>query len=404
MSRRDESTSTGADEAVQLGRALRRVQPPDATGAQARAWDVVSSVYRERAPIARSRARRRASLAPVLAAMIALVVALTLTPAGATVSRLIAHAFTVPPASPTLPRLPAAGRLLVSGPGGTWVIAANGARRRLGPWRQATWSPHGRYLAIATREGLAVVNPRGAAQWALPRSSVSDPTWYAPSGFRVAYLAGRDLRAVAGDGTGDHLLAVDVAPVQAAWRPDHPYQIAYVTHGRVLVRNADTGALIWSRPAGGVRRLAWSADGSRLALLEPTGARVLTGTGRALATIHLSSGDRVTDASLSPDGGTLALVRGGVDPGVLLARLTSPRPALRSVLPGPGIQQVAWSPDSRWLLASWPLADQWVFIAVSGRPRITAASRIAQQLAGGRSAGTFPHLDGWCCTARGAGG
>jgi hypothetical protein len=51
---------------------------------------------------------------------------------------------------------------------------------------------------------------------------------------------------------------------------------------------------------------------------------------------------------------------------------------------------------------TYPLADQWVFIHVTGRPRDSIYSRIAEQFGGAEP--FFPHVDGWCCTAVGSAG
>ncbi|MGI8712621.1 MAG: hypothetical protein ACR2NR_05430 [Solirubrobacteraceae bacterium] len=386
---------------MNVRRALARLQAPDESAAQARTWEVVSAAYRERSPVVKRRSRRTLALAP---ALVALVAVMSLTPAGATVSRLISHALGVPHASRALVSLPTPGRLLISGPDGTWTVSADGSRTRIGSWRQASWSPHGLYIAVAAGDRLAAVNPNGVTQWALTRPAVSDPRWYPPTGFRVAYRSGSTLRVVAGDGTSDHQFATGVAPVAPAWRPDHPYQLAYAHGEQVIVRDADTRRVIWARPARDVQKLGWSAGGARLLVITRTDIRALGAGGRTISTITLTPHSPAIDASLSPDGQTLALVRGGADQGVTVARLTSSRPALRSVLAGFGVRQVLWSPNGRWLLVSWPAADQWVFIAITGTPRIAAVSRIARQFTSQSQANGFPQLDGWCCTARGAAG
>lgn len=375
-------------------RALGRIQAPDEPGAEARTWTVVSSAYRAESRPVRRRSNRRSGMVLALAALVGV---LALTPAGATVSRLIGHALGVPRAARALGSLPAPGRLLVSGRAGTWTVSADGSRKRLGPWVQASWSPHGLYVAVAGSDTLAAVDPRGATQWALTRSAVADPRWYPPTGFRVAYRSARTLRVVAGDGQGDHLLAADISPVAPAWRPGHAYQLAYVRDGRVIVRDADTGRMIWSRYARAVQELGWSADGRRLLVVARTGVGVLDAGGRTVARVTLTLQSPALDGALSPDGQTLALVRGGVDQGVTVARLGPSRPALRSVLSGFGVGQVVWSPNGRWLLVSWPAADQWVFIKVVGPPRIAAVSRIARQFARRSSLSGFPRLEGWCC-------
>ena len=387
---------------MSVKRALTRFRGPDEAAAEQRAWAVVRSAYQERVP-----ARRRASYRwPALSfAAVVAAGAVALSPAGATVGRFITRALGVEHAAPALFSLPAPGRLLVSGPGGTWTVAADGSTRRLGAWTQASWSPHGLYLTVASRDQLAAVNPHGTPQWTLARPAISDPRWYPPTGYRVAYLSGDDLRVVAGDGTGDHLLAASVADVAPAWRPGHPYELAYVSHeGRIVVRDADTSRTLWSaNPRSTFNELAWSANGQRLLALSPTRVRVYTASGAPSSSALLPPGSTTVDVALSPDGHTLALVLSGSASDVVLENIQSPSPALHRVLSGAGLRQVEWSPDGNWLLVSWPAANQWVFVRVAGAPRIAAVSRIAQQFAAGTNRG-FPQLDGWCCSPQGASG
>lgn len=383
---------------MNVERELQRFKAPEERAAQARAWDVVRFAYGARPPRPRPAPRWRLALAP---GAIAVVAALTLTPAGATVGRLISHALGVPHAARALFSLPAPGSLLVSGRDQTWIVSSDGSRRRVGSWHQANWSPHGIYVVTAAGDRLAAVNPHGVVQWALTRPRVSDPRWYAPTGFRIAYRSGSTLRVVAGNGTGDHLVASGVAPIAPAWRPGHPYELAYVQRQRLILRDAGSGQVIWTRPIRTVLKLGWSSSGDRLLILTRGGAQVVTGSGRTTATIPTGPAAAVRDGALSPNGRALALVsRGGLE----VARLRSSRPVVKTVLAGSGIRQVIWSPNSQWLLAAWPAADQWVFVASGPRPRIEAVSRIAQQFSSARRTDPFPRLDGWCCTAQGSAG
>src|SRR5690348_12203582 len=189
--------------------ALREFRAPDEGGAERRAWSVVRDADLERDPApSRARTPARLALVPVLAVIAA---GLVLSPAGATVGRLITKALGVSHAAPMLSSLPSAGRVLLSGPGGTWTAAADGSLRHLGDWRQASWSPRGLYVAVASTDRLAAVDPHGNVRWAVSRPDVSDPSWFSPSGYRVAYLSTGTLRVIAGDGTGDHLLATRAA-------------------------------------------------------------------------------------------------------------------------------------------------------------------------------------------------
>jgi hypothetical protein len=384
---------------VNAKRALIRVRAGDERGGEERAWAVVRSAYRERTPVATRSNRWRVALIPALVALLA---AVALSPAGATVGNLIRQALGVPNAARALFSLPAPGRLLLSAPGGTWTVSADGSARRVSGFAEASWSPHALYIAAAKGDRLAVLDPHGVLRWTLARPAVTDPSWFSPSGYRIAYLSGRQLRVVAGDGTGDRLVATNLAPVAPAWRPNHPYQLAYLDRaGALVVRDAATQRLIWTDHVGGARALDWSANGDRLLLVTGTRALVYDGTGRPLARFAAARGALLLDGALSPDGRTLALVRSGSTPDVALAALDQPRPALRPVLSGEGLRQVVWAPDGRWLLGTWPSADQWVFIHIAGTPRIAAVSRIAQQFASSPAGRGFPTLEGWCCTAPG---
>jgi len=149
--------------------------------------------------------------------------------------------------------------------------------------------------------------------------------------------------------------------------------------------------------------LMWAPDGRRLVVVSAHAARMYSAAGAPAGAVMLPARDSVNDAALSPDGANLALVvnRSQV--------VVAGQGRLRQLPGGAGVRDVSWSPDGRWLLVAWPAADQWVFVRAAGAPRVAAVSRIAQQLSAGAStgsvpAGSFPQLDGWCCTTRGPAG
>lgn len=378
-------------------RRLQSLRAPDEHGAEERAWAVVRSVYAERPAVRPQRGLWRFAVAP---AALLIVGVLALTPAGAAVHRWIDRTLGVPHASTSLFSLPARGQLLVSGPEGAWTIAANGAKRRLGAWHQASWSPHGSYIAVAAGNELAAVDPHGIPRWTIARPGVSSPRWFGPNGYRIAYLSNTSLRMIAGDGTGDRQLIGHIAPIPPAWRPGHEYQLAYVSAtGAVVVRDADTGRAQWTRRLPSAPQLlAWSADGGRLLVLTRRAAVVFDGAGRPVARVALTLNAPAPDAAISPDGQTLALLSNG---DVTLTDLPPHQQTSRRIFAGQGLRQLAWSPDGHWLLVSWPAANQWIFIHTTGRPRIVASSRIAAQFSPNSNARSFPQLDGWCCTSSG---
>jgi hypothetical protein len=387
---------------AELRSRLRTVRAPDEAGAAQRAWTVASAAYAERQTVARPRRRRRVRLGVVpIVAVIAGVLALT--PAGAAVHSWIDRTLGVKHASRELFALPAPGRILVSGAGGTWTVATDGSKRRLGGWGEASWSPRGIYIAVAGRDELAAVDAAGTPQWTIGRPEVRFPRWFGPNGYRVAYLSARTLRVIAGDGRGDRELAGSVAGVAPAWRPAHLYELAYATsRGAVAVRDADTGRLLFSRRVGSAPRLlSWSVDGSRLLVLTARGAVVYDGSGRVLARPRTGDGQPPRDAALAPAGDRVALLGSR---SLTLTALPPLKRSTRLLFSGNGLRQVAFSPDGRWLLVSWPAADQWIFVRAIGAPRIEASSRIAEQFSAGRHHGGFPRLEGWCCTTSGSAG
>ncbi len=381
--------------------ALRDFRAPDEAGAEQRAWSVVHAAYLKREPVRRAATRRRLAVVPLLSVIVA---GLLLSPAGATVGRLITKALGVRHAAPSLSSLPSPGRILVTGPGGTWTAAADGSLRHLGAWRQASWSPRGQYVAVVSSNGLAAVDPRGNVRWSIARPDVSDPSWFSPSGYRVAYLSAGTLRVIAGDGTGDRLLAAPVADVAPAWRPGYSFQLAYVTAAhRVVVRDADTRRPIWTAPVTArPRELLWSNDGRSLVVVTAYAVLTYAGTTGVLRSALHVAGGPTGEAALSPDGRMVVLVLGGDQ--VAVVRTGTAHSGTRQLLAGSGLRDVSWSPNGRWLLVGWPAADQWVFVRVAGAPRVAAVSRIAQQFASGGAARAFPRLEGWCCTVQGTAG
>lgn len=354
--------------------------PVDAD-AEERAWTVVRQAYTRREPAARRRSPIRPAL--VLAAVGVAVAAAALSPPGRAVVNAFRRSIGIEGAQPALFRLPAPGRLLVSGAGGTWVVAADGSTRRLGAFSQASWSPHALFVVAAAKNELATIEPAsGQVHWQLARPAIAFPRWGGTrTDTRIAYLTASTLRVAAGDGTGDRRLTRTerVAPV---WEPGTSAHIlAYVDlRGRLTVVDTDRGAVsLRSRPYEGVHAIAWSPNGRTVALasrgevalfdLETGGSRVVPLEGvRALA--------------FAPDG-RLALLRGN---GVLL--VSGGR--VRTLFVAPSrVAGLAWSPDGRWLLSSLPQADQWVFVQTRGARRVLAVSHIRRQFGG------EPSLDGW---------
>ena len=370
-----------------LARRLHAVPLDDA--AEERALAVVQAAFDEREPGGRP-ARGRFLVVPIVAAAaVAAVAAAVLSPPGRAVVDAVRRSIGIEHAQPALFRLPATGRVLVSGAGGTWVVASDGSKRRLGPYTEASWSPHGRFV-VAVRGGdeLVALEPDGAVHWTLARPQLRFPRWTGSrTDTRIAYLSGSSLHVVAGDGTGDEQFATRVAAVAPAWRPGGLRQLAYVTRsGRVAIVDVERHRIVWrSRPFAQPKALLWLADGKRLVLATAT-RLVLLDRGYRGAAMLGEPLDRVGALSLSSRR-LLGIVRGR---SLLVVRGPEPTP----LFVGPAqLAGLAWSPDGDWALTSLPAADQWVFVQVAGRHRVLAVSHIRRQFGGA------VQLDGWAAGA-----
>ena len=367
-----------------MKRELERVEIPGEHEARARSWEVVRTAFEEREPAQPTRSWR--PLAALVAA--AAIVAAVASPPGRSVVDSLREAIGVEGAQPALFSLPAEGELLVSTDAGPWIVQPDGSRRLLGPYTEAWWSPFANVVVAAGANELAALEPDGDVRWKLSRPAVRLPRWGGTrTDTRIAYLSGRTLRVVAGDGTGDAEIARDVATVAPAWGPGAGHVLAYVAaDGRVRVVDVDGRRPVF-RSQNRTRNpvaLAWSHDGTSLAalgqgvlevVLGDTGVTRLEGTGVALAAKPGSASFAVVER-LRTGLSRVSMVDTG-----------------RELFSGAGsFDGLAWSPDGRWLLVAWHDANQWVFVRDGRTPRIAAVSNVSAQFDG-----SFPHIEGWCC-------
>jgi hypothetical protein len=363
--------------------------------ARERARAVVLSAFAEREPVPRrSQWPRVAAVAVALAALGAVV----LSSPGRAVLHELREVVGVKRAQPALFSLPAPGRLLVSSDAGVWVVERDGSKRLLGDYREASWSPFGRYVVAAKENELAALERDGDVRWTLARRGVISPRWTGTDvDTRIAYLTSGALHIVAGDGTGD----VDLTGLHAAgriapaWRPGRGFVLGFVDwRGRAHAVDLNTGRTFWSkRPFLSGRfpdalKVVWSSDGKRLLLVRPSMLLVF-GTESA-APLALRQMRGIVDAAFEPGSHRIAVARRNE---VLLLDADRLAAAPRRVFTGTGsFQALTWSPNGRWILVSWPDADQWVFVRADGRG-IRAVGNVSEQF---RSL-SFPRIEDWCC-------
>jgi outer membrane protein assembly factor BamB len=395
-----------------VGTDLRDVPAPGEGQAEERSWAVVREAFIEREPVRQPLGlRARAGLAVVGAAVVGVI---ALTPAGADVREWIADAMQTgeEDARPVLGTLPAPGAILTESRDGAWILRDDGSRRSLGDYAHATWSAEGRYVGVSDGRELLALTTTGEQRWSIRAPArIESIEWSSDEGYRVAYVAGGDLRVVAGDGTPveNPTIADALTSTAIAWRPESSptpvHELAYVdSDHRVVLTNTDTGQVLWrSRqvPAS-VQSLQWSADGERLLIAADGFATLVDAGGNGLFKGPVATG---TAATLSPDGERIAVVRstraGNAELVLIPASLAEARErVLYPTSPGKGsvgFGTPTFSPNGEWILLPWPNADQWLFIRLADR-RVVPVGDISRQLdANGRGDAAFPEISGWCC-------
>jgi hypothetical protein len=306
-----------------------RFRAPGEHEAQERAWEVVRTAYEQREPVAWPRRHWQ----PLVAiAVVAAILAAAFSPAGRSVVHSLREAVGVKQAEQGLFALPAPGRLLVTSREGAWLVHADGSKRLLGRYRDASFSPHGLFVVGTRANQLVALDPQGSVRWTLARPAPRFPVWAGTrTDTRIAYVSRGQLHVVAGDGTGDRVVSRAALEPPPRWLP-----------GRTLA--------FWT--------------GSAAMAYDDT-----NGTTRQLPRFPPAPGP-----TIRRHGGQSEVVASG-----------------RVVFRGTGVfDQVTRSPDGRWLLVSWPTANQWVFLRLHPR-KIVGVARIAQQF--GRDA----RIAGWCC-------
>jgi hypothetical protein len=368
-------------------RKLEQISIPGEHAVRARTWSVVARAFDEREPSPRP--SRWPRLATVAIAMAALGAAALSSPGQAVLDE-VREVVGVERAQPALFSLPAPGRLLVSSDAGAWVVQQDGSKRLLGPYREASWSPFGRFVVAARENELVALEPEGGVRWTLARRGVRSPRWTgSETDTRIAYVDRTGIRVVGGDGLGDRLLVRD-ARGPLAWRPGSEFVLAYTTARQVRVLNATNGRLLWRarRPTGRVTAVEWSADGARVAVLSPHHLRVYDARGRLVDEESPAEGWPDVDVAFRPRTTELAVARvhGSQSSAYVLGgrRLANVTGVVR---------ELDWAPDGRWLVITWQTADQWILARAGGR-NYRAVANVSEQF----RSHTFPRIEGWCCT------
>jgi Tol biopolymer transport system component len=273
-----------------------------------------------------------------------------------------------------------AGRIAVEGDGDVIVVNARSGRKRevaVMVESAPAWSPDGRSLAYAADGALRTVAPASGHERSITRLGgrfTVGASW-SPGGTRLAfavhdaYSDTARLTVVGRDGTRRRTVDPRAESYQVPqWSPTGR-RIAYL-------RNAPDGtSTIWVvSPDGGRPRLlrrgvldypnglSWSPGGARIAFVGRPDAgtaaaalMVAAADGTQPRTLAAVSGgaDQATVGNVrwSPTGGRIAFLRWGQDAATddALCVVDPQRGSQRVLVRAPYLDDVAWSPDGRWL-------------------------------------------------------
>ena len=214
-------TSASARPCAKRPSPTRRPPPSAACGSCAPRWAA-------RDPAPAPPRLRRLGLALLASALIFVLV---LTPVGADVRDFVKDVVDdEPDPARSLTRVPGGGELLVESGEGPWIVRADGSQRLLGDFEEATWSPHGLFVAVTEGGRLSAVDPLGNPRWTVTRPTpVSRPALVA-LGLPGRLPSRRTASCRRRRRNGDRLLTRGL-PEPPAWRPGSAHVLAYAIAG-----------------------------------------------------------------------------------------------------------------------------------------------------------------------------
>jgi hypothetical protein len=248
-----------------------------------------------------------------------------------------------------------------------WIVPAHGAVVAFAGGDSVDYSRRFGLLAVARRGRLSALDTTGRPRWSRTISELAGaPRWSSSRPVRLAFLAGRALRIVDGDGRHPLRLgpARDVAP---AWRPNLD-QVAFARPGGEVVLASGTGKVLarW-RPSRMPVGLSWTGDEQHLVVSLRYSVVVLDPRLQVEWSMHSPS---ILSAVAAPVGTRFALLTASTTaagaPLTTLEVHDAARPAMHTRLARTWTLggRIVWSPDARSLIVARPVLRDWLLISV----------------------------------------
>jgi DNA-binding beta-propeller fold protein YncE len=272
---------------------LARFRAPGEQEAEARAWETVRSVYRQREPAARYKPSRRPFVVAATAALITGVGALT--PAGATVGRLVDHAFE----RPRTPRPVTAARTLspqalVTDETQNRLIVVDLPSGRIA--RSVPVPPDPEDIATSGNGGFViVVSSQAGKVTILNRNTLRTIKTF--SGFQQPHIA-----AISPDGSYAYITDDARGTLTVIRLSDMKVtDTVAVGIGAHHLSFSPTERTIWVALGESAQQITTLST----VLSRPAGATPITNAGRPRVVGHFSPGFAAHDLAFSPDGRTI---------------------------------------------------------------------------------------------------